>query len=109
MNAFETKNLMTEMLKYFVDNPKIYSKRFLPPELLEKLLPLKSLCPLCDFFKYTDRRDSFPTACWPCPLGDCSSGSAYCKWFESTTDGERKNSAQEGLDKVRAWDVEKYN
>ena len=89
------KKLSLEVWGYLKDHPEIKSKCALPPEIWDKIKSLVFNCPLCVL--YSDKK------CKGCPLGNCGSESAYCRWLWFPA--KQQQAATEIYNRIKEWKI----
>jgi hypothetical protein len=106
MTKREAKALCLEVWRYLAEHPEILCKPSLPEALFAKIEPLVFRCPLCEVFY--DEFNQGP--CYGCPLFEdlhpCDSdGQAYARWCAAETPEERREAAEEIVQRVEAWEA----
>ena len=115
MTKKEAKSLTIEVWQYLADHPEIKSKLDLPKELYEKIRPLLSRCPLCEWvFRKNKGLMIIPMICKKvgCPLAlakhNCNYDpeNYYNQWEQwDSTPQQRKEAAQGIVNIVKEWKV----
>jgi hypothetical protein len=107
MTHKEAKALCLEVWRYLAEHPETADKPGLPEELYAKISSLAGECPLCAVFA----KQPYACPCYGCPLFEdlntCAiEGRPYARWCAAETPEERREAAEEIVQRVEVWEVE---